>query len=96
MKRGVSTMKKIPSYSEEFKESVVNLYRNGKSTAEILTEYGISPSTFYKWVRKYTVVQISETESVTTVEIKAMQKRLAELEEENMILKQTIGIFTQK
>jgi len=57
MKKGVSTMKKYPSYSEEFKQSIVNLYRNGKPTGEILKEYGMSSSVFYKWVRKYSVVQ---------------------------------------
>ena len=89
-------MKKYPSYSEEFKQSIVNLYRNGKPSSEIFKEYGMSTSVFYKWVRKYSVVQISETESMTMGEIKAMQKRLALLEEENLILKKTIGIFTQK
>lgn len=87
-------MKKT-SYSEEFKQSVVNLYRSGKPSSEILAEYGISSSAFYKWVKKYSFVQISETESMTMVEIKAMQKRLALLEEENMILKKTISIFTR-
>jgi transposase-like protein len=88
-------MKKA-GYSEEFKQSTVNIYRSGKPSGEILKEYGISSSTFYKWVKKYSVVQISETESMTMIEIKAMQKRLAQLEEENMILKKTISIFTQK
>lgn len=82
-------------YSEEFKQSVVNLYRSGKPSSEILPEYGISSSVFYAWVKKYSVVQLSETESMTMIEIKAMQKRLALLEEENMILKKTISIFTR-
>jgi len=86
-------MKKIPKYSEEFKQSTVNLYRKGKASGEIMKEYGISSSTFYKWVKKYKVVQISETESMTMEEIKGMQKRLAQLEEENMILKKTINIL---
>lgn len=47
-------------------------------------------------MKKYSVVQISETESMTMGEIKAMQKRLAQLEEENMILKKTISIFTRE
>jgi transposase len=82
--------------SEEYKQSIVNLYRSGKPSGEILKEYGISSSTFYKWVKRYSVVQISETESMTMTEIKAMQKRLALLEEENLILKKTISIFTRE
>ena len=78
-------MKRAVKNSEDFKQSIVNLYRNGKTSGEIIAEYEISSSTFYKWVKKYSVVQISETESMTTNEIKEMQKRLAQLEEENMI-----------
>ena len=89
-------MKKYPSYNEEFKQSIVNLYRNGKPSGEILKEYGMASSAFYKWVKKYSVVQISETESMTMNEIKEMQKRLAQLEEENLILKKTINIFVRE
>jgi len=67
-------MKRGQGYNEEFKQSIVNLYRLGKSSSEIMKEYGISTSSFYKWVKKYSVVKISETESMTIVEIKAMQR----------------------
>ena len=91
-----NTLKKGQGYNEEFKQSIVNLYRNGKTSGEIMSEYGISSSSFYKWLKKYSVVQLSETESMTMLEIKAMQKRLALLEEENLILKKTISIFTRE
>ena len=70
-----NTLKKGQGYNEEFKQSIVNLYRNGKTSGEIMSEYGISSSSFYKWLKKYSVVQLSETESMTMLEIKAMQKR---------------------
>jgi transposase len=92
----VTKMTKMAKYSEEFKQSIVNLYRGGKPAGEILNEYGVASSAFYRWAKKYSVVQISETESMTMIEIKAMQKRLAQLEEENMILKKTISIFTRE
>ena len=88
-------MKKT-EYSEDFKQSIVNLRRSGKPTCEILNEYGLSSNTFYNWMKKYSTVQISETESMTMIEVKAMQKRLALFEEENMILKKTISIFTKE
>ena len=88
-------MKKT-EYSEEFKQSIVNLYRSGKPSSELLSEYGMSSSVLYKWIKKYSTVQISETESMTMIEIKTMQERLALLEEENMILKKTISIFTKE
>lgn len=84
-KRGVHNEK--TEYIEGFRQSIVNLYRSGKPSSEILKEYRMSSSGLYKWIKKYSIVQISETESMTMVEIKGMQKHLALLEEENMILK---------
>lgn len=74
-------------YSEEFKQSIVSLYNSGKSSSEICREYGMSSSTLHKWIKKYTEVKVSETETMTVSEIKKLQKRLALLEEENIILK---------
>lgn len=64
-------------YSEEFKQSIVSLYNSGKSSTEICREYGISSSTLHKWIKKYTEVKISETETMTMIEIKKMQKKNA-------------------
>ncbi len=74
-------------YTEEFKQSIVSLYESGKSSTQICKEYGMSSSTLHKWIKKYTKVQVSETETMTMAEIKKMQKKLALLEEENIILK---------
>lgn len=74
-------------YSEEFKQSIVSLYNSGKSSTEICKEYGMSSSTLHKWIKKYTEIKISDTETLTMAEIKKMQKKLALLEEENIILK---------
>lgn len=35
-------------YSEEFKQSIVNLYKSGKSSSEITREYGMSSSILHK------------------------------------------------
>lgn len=83
-------------YSEEFKQSIVNLYNSGKSSIEICKEYGMSSSTLHKWIRKYTEVKVSENETMTMAEIKKMQKKLALLEEENIILKKAMAIFTKE
>ena len=47
----------------------------------------MSSSTLHKWIKKIYKVQVSETETMTMAEIKKMQKELALLEEENIILK---------
>jgi len=41
-------LKKHPSYSEKYKQRIVNQYRNGKASSEIFKEYGMSSSVFYK------------------------------------------------
>ena len=46
--------------------------------------------------KKYSEVKVSEPETITVVEIKKLQKRLVLLEEENVILKKAIVIFTKE
>ncbi len=62
-----------------------------KSSTQICKEYGMSSSTLHKWIKKYTKVQVSETETMTMAEIKKCKKKLALLEEENIILKKSNG-----
>ena len=86
--------KKSPRYSEEFKKTIVNLHQNGKSYAEIEQEYGVSHSALAKWIKQYSVVKLDDDTLITAEQIKALQKRNAQLEEENLILKKAIAIFT--
>ena len=81
-------------YSEDFKKTIVTLYESGKTYADIKKEYGISSSTLSGWVKKYSQVKIDDDTILTAQQIKALQKRNAELEEENLILKKAIAIFT--
>ena len=81
-------------YSEDFKKTIVTLYESGKTYADIKKEYGISSSTLSGWVKKYSQVKIDDDTILTSQQIKALQKRNAELEEENLILKKAIAIFT--
>ena len=81
-------------YSEDYKKTIVTLYESGKTYADIKKEYGISSSTLSGWVKKYSQVKIDDDTILTAQQIKALQKRNAELEEENLILKKAIAIFT--
>lgn len=51
-------------------------------------------STLSKWVYKYSQVQVDDDTVLTAQQIKALQCRNAQLEEENLILKKAIVIFT--
>lgn len=81
-------------YSEEFKKTIVNLHQSGKSYSDIQREYGVSSSALANWIKKYSRVQIDDNTILTAKQIKELQKRNAELEEENLILKKAIAIFT--
>lgn len=81
-------------YDEDFKKSIVTLFQNGKSQSQLSKEYGVSLSAINKWVRLYSTVKTEYGEILTAKQVKAMQKRLLQLEEENLILKKAIVIFT--
>lgn len=94
-KEGSHEMGKVPQYTEEFKRNIVTLYRSGKPATEIMREYGLSQSAFYKWIKKYGEVKISEKETITADEVQKMRQRMARLEEENLILKKAMAIFSK-
>ena len=81
-------------YDEDFKKSIVSLHQNGRSQSELSREYGISLSAISKWIRAYAEVKLDEDTVMTARQIKELQKRYAMLEEENLILKKAIAIFT--
>ena len=83
-----------PKYDEDFKKSIVALYQNGKTQTQLSKEYGISISALGKWVRQYSEVKTEDGDILTARQIKELQKRNAQLEEENIILKKAIAIFT--
>ena len=78
-------------YDEDFKKSIVTLFQNGKSQSQLSKEYGVSLSAINKWVRLYSTVKTEDGEILTAKQVKAMQKRLLQLEEENLILKKAIA-----
>ena len=85
---------KNPKYTQEFKQTIVNLYHSGKTYSEIYKEYGISHSALSNWIKLYSEVKIDNETVLTAKQIKELQKRNAQLEEENLILKKAIAIFT--
>ena len=81
-------------YDEDFKKSLVALCNNGKTQTSVCQEYGVSPTALAKWIKQYSTVETEDGEVLTARQIKEMQKRMAQLEEENLILKKAIAIFT--
>jgi putative transposase len=83
-----------PKYDDEFKKSIVTLYQIGKSQSQISRDYGISHSAISRWIKLYSEVKIDDDTIISAKQIKELQKRNAQLEEENLILKKAIAIFT--
>ncbi|MXI84196.1 helix-turn-helix domain-containing protein, partial [Lactobacillus paracasei] len=38
-------------YDKEFKQNIINLYKQGESAAQLAREYGIGYSTVHKWIQ---------------------------------------------
>lgn len=81
-------------YDEDFKRTLVELYHNGKTQASLTKEYGVSQTALSRWVKQYSTVETDDGEVLTAKQVKELQKRMAQLEEENQILKKAIAIFT--
>lgn len=79
-------------YDEDFKKSLVSLHQNGKSQSQLAKEYGVSQTALSKWIKQYSTVEVDNGEVMTAKQVKELQKRNAQLEEENLILKKAIAI----
>ncbi len=85
-------------YPEEFKIHAVRRYfENGKRAKFTGREIGIPDATLRGWVNSYmeknTEPKKKEEDLVSL--LKEKENRIKQLEEENLILKKSIGIFTR-
>ena len=85
---------KQPQYDESFKKNIVALHQNGKTQTELSKEYGISVSAISRWIKLYSEVKVDDDTIMTAKQIKELQKRNAQLEEKNIILKKALAIMT--
>jgi transposase len=84
-------------YSNDFKEQIYELNKQGQSVAKLSSEYGIPGATIYKWIKELkSINQIDSDTPLNQKDIQAMQKRIRELEMENEILKKATAIFARK
>ena len=72
-------------YDEDFKRTLVELYHNGKTQASLIKEYGVSQTALSRWVKQYSTVETDDGEVLTAKQVKELQKRMAQLEEENSL-----------
>ena len=79
-----------------FSRYIVALHQNGKTQTELSKEYGISVSAISRWIKLYSEVRVDDNTVMTAKQIKELQKRNAQLEEENIILKKALAIMTPR
>lgn len=84
-------------YIPEFKQQIVDLYlAGGTSYPQLEREYGVNRSTISGWVKQLTPVKVSDTETITMKEYKALLKENRRLKIENEILKKATAIFAKE
>ena len=77
-------------YTPEFKQQIVDLYNAGETSyPQLEREEGIYQSTPSRWVKQLSPIKVSEEETVTLKEFKALQKEMQRLKIENEIKKAT-------
>jgi Transposase. len=67
-------MSKGKRYTDDYKEMILDLYKSGRSLAELSSEYGIAKSTINGWIKGSKEIKVSEDEVVTLKEIMAFKK----------------------
>ena len=50
------TKRERRTFTEEFKQQMVQLYQNGKPRKEIIREYDLTPSSLDKWVNRVRIL----------------------------------------
>ncbi|MDM5155828.1 transposase [Bacillus sp. DX1.1] len=86
-------------YDETFKQETVKyILENNKPVAQVARETGINENTLHGWVKKYSQqpeIKAVQTFSTPDAELRAMQKQLRDLQEENGILKKAMHYFAK-
>ena len=87
------------TYSDEFKQKMVELYNSGKPRAELIRKYELTPSALSSWVNKYNSTgsfNIDDNRSEEEKELIKLRKEVQRLRMENDILKQAALIMGRK
>lgn len=83
-------------FNSEFRQMIVELYQSGTPVKNISSEYGVSETTIYKWIKKLNPIPLEGGESFTPEDFLKLQKEMRRIQEENEILKKAMAIFAKK
>lgn len=84
---------KRTKFSETQIIKILKEQENGRSTAELCREHGISQATFYNWKSKYGGMDVNQLKRIKELESELSQykKMYAEIAKENYVLKDVIS-----
>ena len=83
-------------YDEEFKKRAVRLsYTSERPVTEVAESLGITTNMIYRWRQKYTPDGDKTQMAEQHEELSTWHSRVAELEEENYILKKATAFFAK-
>jgi len=87
------------SFTDKFKQQMVDLILSGKPQGQVIKEYDLSPSSLPKWIEQYGQTgSFKERDNLTDEqkELIELRKQNKQLEMENDILKQAALIMGRK
>jgi transposase len=87
------------SYTDEFKQQIVDLYHSGKTKSELIKEYELTPSSLDNWLKfanNTGSFKTNDNLSDDEKRLKELEKELKQLKMENDILKQAALIMGRK
>ena len=87
-------------YDTDFKKELVRKYIDGKSLNDLYQTYGVAKSTIAGWVKKYSeecqyIKPQNKNNNNSNEEIRALNKKIKELEKENDFLKKAAAFFAK-
>ena len=85
---------KRKQYNNDFKNTIVELYRSGTSVGDLHREYDVSEVTIYNWIKALSPVEGAD--GLTPKDIAEIQKENLRLKQEVDILKKAMVIFARK
>jgi transposase len=83
------------SYSKEFRESIVELVKQGHTVKSQTEEYNVSANTINRWIRQNKVINV-DGKNISYEKYVQMEKKLAEAQEELEILKRAAVLLGKR
>ena len=87
------------SFTDEFREQIVQLYQSGKKVIELSRDYEMSEQQIYRWIREFEgsgSFKVADNRSDEENELIRLRKENQQLKMENDILKQAALIMGRK